>query len=265
MSSKTLEKYQLSDLLGVMSALRDKDKGCAWSIEQTWQSLTEHTIEEAYELVDAIENHATDAVDAVKYELADLLNQVVFYAQIAKEQALFDFEDIVDALTQKLIARHPDVFAKGNIKDVEALERQWLDIKRRERGKLNSELDGIALNLPALTIAKKMQTRASGVGFDWQKIEDVFAKLESEVSELKEVLLHDQEKAQEELGDLLFSCVNLARHLKADPEALMRQANQKFARRFRGVEAALKAQDRSMLDTDADELNRLWELQKQAE
>ncbi|MDA0910276.1 MAG: nucleoside triphosphate pyrophosphohydrolase [Proteobacteria bacterium] len=262
MSSKTLEKYQLTDLLEVMSALRDKDKGCAWSLEQTWQSLTEHTIEEAYELVDAIENHATDAV---KYELADLLNQVVFYAQIAKEQAVFDFEDIVDALTQKLIARHPDVFAKGNIKDVEALERQWLDIKRRERGKLNSELDGIALNLPVLTIAKKMQTRASGVGFDWQKIEDVFAKLESEVSELKEVLLHDQEKAQEELGDLLFSCVNLARHLKADPEMLMRQANQKFARRFRGVEATLKAQDRNMLDTDADELNRLWELQKQAE
>ncbi|WP_192483586.1 MULTISPECIES: nucleoside triphosphate pyrophosphohydrolase [Cysteiniphilum] len=262
MSSKTLDKYQLTDLLEVMSALRDRDKGCAWSLEQTWQSLTEYTIEEAYELVDAIENHATDAV---KYELADLLNQVIFYAQIAKEQSLFDLEDIVDALTQKLIVRHPDVFAKGNIKDVEALERQWLDIKRRERGKLNSELDGIALNLPALTIAKKMQTRASGIGFDWQKIEDVFAKLESEVDELKEVLLHDQHKAQEELGDLLFSCVNLARHLKADPEALMRQANQKFARRFRGVEAVLKAQDRSMLDTDADELNRLWELQKQAE
>ncbi len=262
MSSKTLDKYQLTDLLEVMSALRDKDKGCAWSLEQTWQSLTEYTIEEAYELVDAIENQSTDAV---KYELADLLNQVIFYAQIAKEQSLFDLEDIVDALTQKLIARHPDVFARGNIKDVEALERQWLDIKRRERGKLNSELDGVALNLPALTIAKKMQIRASGVGFDWQKIEDVFAKLESEVSELKEVLLHDQEKAQEELGDLLFSCVNLARHLKADPEALMRQANQKFARRFRGVEAALKAQDRSMLKTDADELNRLWELQKQAE
>lgn len=262
MSSKTLDKYQLTDLLEVMSALRDKDKGCAWSLEQTWQSLTDYTIEEAYELVDAIENQSTDAV---KYELADLLNQVIFYAQIAKEQSLFDLEDIVDALTQKLIARHPDVFARGNIKDVEALERQWLDIKRRERGKLNSELDGVALNLPALTIAKKMQIRASGVGFDWQKIEDVFAKLESEVSELKEVLLHDQEKAQEELGDLLFSCVNLARHLKADPEALMRQANQKFARRFRGVEAALKAQDRSMLKTDADELNRLWELQKQAE
>lgn len=262
MSSKTLEKYQLSDLLKVMSALRDKDEGCAWSLEQTWQSLTEHTIEEAYELVDAIENHSSDAV---KYELADLLNQVVFYAQIAKEQAQFDFEDIVDALTQKLIARHPDVFAKGNIKDVEALERQWLDIKRHERGKLNSELDGIALNLPALTVAKKIQTRASGVGFDWQKIEDVFTKLESEMGELKEVLLHDQGKAEEELGDLLFSCVNLARHLKADPEALMRQANQKFARRFRGVETALKAQDRSMLEADADELNRLWELQKQAE
>ncbi|WP_440616238.1 nucleoside triphosphate pyrophosphohydrolase [Cysteiniphilum sp. 6C5] len=260
MSSKTLAKYQLSDLLDVMSALRDKNEGCAWSLAQTWQSLTEYTIEEAYELVDAIDNNSSEAV---KYELADLLNQVVFYAQIAKEQALFEFGDIVDALARKLIERHPDVFDKGNIKDVETLEQQWLDIKRRERGKLNSELDGIALNLPALTVAKKMQIRASGVGFDWQKIEDVFDKLESEVDELKEVLLHDQQKAQDELGDLLFSCVNLARHLKADPEMLMRQANQKFARRFRGVEAALKAQDLNMLDVDADELNRLWELQKQ--
>ncbi|WP_440682801.1 nucleoside triphosphate pyrophosphohydrolase [Cysteiniphilum halobium] len=261
MSFKVLDKYQVTDLLDVMSALRDKDTGCAWSLEQSWQSLTQYTIEEAYELVDAIENHS---VDAVKYELADLLNQIVFYAQIAKEQALFDFGDIVDSLTKKLIERHPDVFAKGNIKDVEALERQWLDMKRYERGKLKSELDDIALNLPALTIAKKIQTRASGVGFDWHKTEDVFAQLESEVQELKEVLF-DQEKAQEELGDLFFSCVNLARHLKADPEALMRQANQKFARRFRGVESALKEQNRSMLDVDADELNRLWTLQKQFE
>lgn len=261
MSSEVLDKYQLTDLLDVMSALRDKGTGCAWSLEQSWQSLTEHTIEEVYELVDAIENQSADAV---KYELADLLNQIVFYAQIAKEQMLFDFGDIVDALTQKLIKRHPDVFAKGNIKDVEALERQWLTIQRRERGKLKSELDGIALNLPALTVAKKMQIRASGVGFDWQKIEDVFAKVESEVHELKDVLLHDQEKAKEELGDLLFSCVNLARHLKVDPERLMRQANQKFSKRFRGVESALKAQNRSMLDADADELNILWELQKQS-
>ncbi len=256
MSSK---QYQLSDLLHVMATMRDKDKGCAWTIEQTWRTLTEYTIEEAYELVDAIEHHTTDFV---KYELADLLNQIVFYVQIAKEEGLFDFDDIVDALTKKLIARHPNVFAAGQIKEVEALEKEWLEIKRKERGRGQSELDGIALNMPAMLVAKKMQTRAASVGFDWHSIEDVFARLESEVEELKEVLLCDQKKAEEELGDLLFTCVNLARHLKADPEALMRQANHKFSTRFRGIEGALKQQNRSMLDANADELDALWEQQK---
>lgn len=256
MSSK---KYQLIDLLDVMEAMRNQNTGCAWTRQQNWQSLTEHTIEESYELVDAIES---DTPEAVKYELADLLNQIIFYAQIAKEDELFDFNDIVDALTKKLIERHPDVFAQGQVKDVDVLETQWLQIKRRERQHHQSELDGIALNLPALTRAKKIQTRAAAVGFDFQKLEDVFAKLKSKMLELKEVLAVDRVKAQQELGDLMFSCVDLARHLKADPEALMRQANQQFSKRFQGVETTLKQRRRTIAETTVNELNILWELQK---
>ena len=256
MTSKT---YQLDDLLHVMATMRDLQKGCAWTRAQTWESLTEYTIEESYELVDAVENHDDSAV---KYELADVLNQVVFYAQIAKERHLFDFHSVVDVLTKKLINRHPDVFAEGHLQNVEALEKQWQQIKRQEQGERQSELDGIAYNLPALTIAKKLQIRASVVGFDWQKIESVLAKLEREVVELKEVLMINQEKAQEELGNLMFSCVNLARHLKVDPEALMRRANKKFEKRFRGMETELKQQNRKISSLQPEELEVLWEEQK---
>ncbi|WP_116963624.1 nucleoside triphosphate pyrophosphohydrolase [Fastidiosibacter lacustris] len=251
--------YPLSDLLHVMQVMRDEEKGCAWTRSQTWYSLTEHTLEEAYELVDAIEHK--NAID-VKYELADLLNQVIFYAQIAKEQKLFDFNDIVHVLTDKLIRRHPDVFGDGQIREIELLEKQWQQIKQKERGERQSELDEIALNLPALSMAKKLQMRASAVGFDWDNIEDVFDKLVSEVNELKQVLKVDEKKAQEELGDLMFSCVNLARHLKADPEMLLRGANKKFERRFRGIEIALKEKKRHIRDVSLDELNALWEAQK---
>ena len=252
--------YQLADLLQTMSVMRDSQKGCAWTKLQTWSSLTEYTLEEVYELVDAIENKNT--LD-VKYELADLLNQVVFYAQIAKENKQFDFNDIIHVLTEKLIHRHPNVFADGKIQNVEALEKQWHEIKRKERDNIEqSELDNIALNLPALTMANKLQKKASNIGFDWDNIKDVFDKLVSEVSELEEVLLTDQERAQEELGDLMFSCVNLARHLKVDPESLMRRANKKFEQRFRGLEMALKTQGIDIKKATTQQLNELWEAQK---
>ncbi len=242
--------------------------GCAWTKAQTFKSLTEHTLEEAYELVDAIEKND---MDELKGELADLLNQIVFYAQIAKEKQLFNFDDVINHLTDKLIRRHPDVFAQGNVQDVEALEKQWQEIKQQERlakkkktdQNKHSLLDDIAINLPALSMANKLQTRAASVGFDWENITDVMAKLESEVVELQEALA-EENRAQilEELGDLMFSCVNLSRHLKADPEKVMRQANRKFKKRFQAMEQIVDAKKKSLKTISAAEFEILWQKQK---
>ena len=254
--------FTLEHLLEVMEKMRDSSHGCAWTRGQDWQTLTEHTLEESYELIDAIDKG--NKAD-IKGELADLLNQVVFYCQLAKEEGSFDIYEVIDYLTDKLIKRHPDVFADGEITDIKALEAQWHKIKRVERQQKNDDnnslLDTIASIFPAMIKAKKIQQRASSIGFDWDDINDVFAKLKSEVSEL-EAVLEDKDDAVEELGDLMFSCVNLARHLGVDPERVMRLANDKFTKRFKGLEKEAHRQGAALYDLDSEALEALWIKQK---
>lgn len=266
MSSNPARKYTLNDLLKIMEQLRHNE-GCSWVKAQTLKTLNAHLLEEAYELVDVIENQCTQ--NDLLGELADLLNLIIFYSEIAKEQGLFNFETIIDHLAKKLIRRHPDVFDNGKLRDIDALEKQWQIIKQKERdqqakqsGKHDTSVfDEIATNLPALSMANKLQLRVSSIGFDWDNIADVMAHLVSEVNELQEVL-SDRTKALEELGDLMFSCVNLSRHLKADPEEVLRQANQKFKQRFQGVEAALSQKNISPESASLEELEQLWQQQK---
>jgi len=269
MSFNKPQKYKLNDLLDIMAKMR-QSKGCPWVKAQTLKTLTAHMLEEAYELVDVVENQCLE--NALIGELADLLNLIIFYAEIAKEQDLFDFDTIIDHLAKKLIRRHPDVFANGKLQSIDALEKQWQMIKQKERdqtakqaGKTAASVfDEIAVNLPALSMANKLQLRVSSIGFDWDNIADVMAHLVSEVNELQEVLL-DPQQAIEELGDLMFSCVNLSRHLKADPEQVLRQANKKFKQRFQGVEAALSQNNTSAENASLEELERLWQQEKTKE
>ncbi len=266
--------YDISDLLAIMRSMRDKESGCAWTQGQSFDSLTVHTLEEAYELVNSIEKRD---YDELKGELGDLLNQIIFYAEIAKENQLFDFADIVDFLSKKLIARHPDVFADGKVDDYDELEKQWQLLKRKEREKkaqkkANASLDNmsiledIAENLPSLSYAQKLQTRAQSVGFDWKNTADVLQVLKAEITELEEAIkVGDIKEMHEELGDVVFSCVNLSRHLKADAEQLLRQANSKFKRRFMGVESALKEKGIAIETADLDLMEALWQLQKEHE
>jgi ATP diphosphatase len=259
------KKDKLQKLLNVMETMRNGDPSCAWTKAQTWHSLVRHTIEEAYEVAYSIEQNSTDDVKA---ELADLLNQVIFYAQIAKEEGLFDFYDVIECLTEKLIKRHPNVFLNDHENDIELLEKKWEEIKKNERKEkgLISILDDIVPNLPALSIANKLQVRASSVGFDWSEKEDVFKQLKSEVLELEEALVQDNhDEILKETGDILFACVNLIRHLKADPEQVMRQANDKFQRRFRFIEESLKNNHQSLKETSIDEMEKLWQKAKEIE
>lgn len=226
-----------------MATLRDPEKGCPWDREQSWASLTRHTLEEAYEVADAA--RAGDP-DALRNELGDLLFQVVFYAQIASEQASFDFESVASGLADKLIARHPHVFASENQPDKDTLARQWEEQKAQERGlgsENPSELDGVPRALPALSRAQKLQKRASRVGFDWADSKAVLEKLEEESSEFMEAIrAGDRGGIREELGDLLFTLVNVSRHLEQDAETALQEANEKFERRFRAMETVRRSQ-----------------------
>ena len=260
----SLEK-EITELINVMAQMRDPNKGCAWTREQTYQSLTRHTIEEAYEVADSIER---GAYDELKGEVADLLNQVIFYSRIAEESGNFDFEAVVRHLKQKLIDRHPDVFSTQNNLSVSHLERQWETIKKQERARHKVEssesiLNDLAYNLPALSIAKKLQTRAASVGFDWAKQSEVLAKLESEVIELEEAFTQkDKVAVLDEVGDVMFSCVNLIRHLREDPEQVMRQSCRKFESRFRALETILELQDMSVEDANILQLEEAWKQAK---
>jgi ATP diphosphatase len=223
----------LDRLLAVMAALRHPAKGCPWDLEQDFHTIAPHTIEEAYEVVETIE--AGD-LGALKDELGDLLFQVVFYAQLAKERGLYDFNVIAAAIADKMIRRHPNVFADRKVADAKAQTEAWEDGKARERGAA-SALDGVARTLPALTRAAKLQKRAARIGFDWPKAEPVLTKIAEEVVELEQAMKRGRQRAvAEEMGDLLFTCVNLARKLDLDPETVLRRANRKFERRFRAVE-----------------------------
>ena len=258
--------YSLDDLLYLMSRLRDPDGGCPWDLEQSFKSITPSTIEEAYELVDAIN---ADHPKQIKEELGDLLFQVVFYAQMGKECGWFNFNDIVDVLTDKLVRRHPHVFPSGDLHarfdhevSVEDVKQQWEAIKQTERADKQQHrvLDDIPQALPALNRAQKIQKRLARVGFDWSDTAPVIAKLREEIDELERAIDNrDKANMHEELGDILFSCVNVARHLKIDAETALADSNRKFTRRFNQVEERLAGQGKTPETATLEEMDALWE------
>ncbi|WP_283646157.1 nucleoside triphosphate pyrophosphohydrolase [Marinovum algicola] len=253
-------------LLEIMRRLRDPEAGCPWDIEQDFSTIAPYTIEEAYEVADAIERQDWGEL---KGELGDLLFQSVFHAQMAQEAGLFDFDDVANTMSDKMVARHPHVFgAESRDKSPEQQTRDWEAIKAAERAEKAQKgaLDGVAVGLPALLRAFKLQKRAARVGFDWPETEQVLDKIAEEARELVEARESlPQDKVEEEMGDLLFVMANLARHLAVDPEAALRRANAKFTRRFKSIEAALAAQGRSTADSDLDEMDALWDAAKAAE
>jgi len=262
MTKPPLPTSDLDGLLQLMARLRSKEDGCPWDVEQTFASIAPHTIEEAYEVADAID-HGDMA--HLKDELGDLLFQVVFYAQMAKEQGDFDFHDITAAITDKMIRRHPHVFgSQSGIDDAEAQTVNWETLKAEERktkadGKHHGALDDVSHGLPALMRAAKLQKRAARVGFDWPDVQPVFDKLHEESAELEaEIESGDTEAMEHEVGDLLFTCVNLARKLNIDPETALRRANGRFETRFGHIERTLWGAGRSVEETVLDELDRLW-------
>ncbi|PID36951.1 MAG: nucleoside triphosphate pyrophosphohydrolase [Rhodobacterales bacterium] len=251
-------KGGIARLVTIMERLRDPETGCPWDIEQTFASVAPHTIEEAYEVADAIER---EAWDELKGELGDLLFQSVFHAQMAKDAGLFDFDDVANAIADKMVARHPHVFGdESRDKSAEQQVRDWESIKAQERGNAGA-LDGVARGLPALLRAYKLQKRAARVGFDWPDISGVLDKLMEEAREVSEA--RDPAHIEEEIGDLLFSMANLSRHMDVDPEAALRAANAKFIRRFGAVEAGLAAKGKRPQDATLAEMDALWEAAKQ--
>ena len=251
-------------LLAIMARLRDPQRGCPWDREQTWLSIAPHTIEEAYELADAVRQ---DDPSLVRDELGDLLFQVVFQSRIAQEQGLFDFDAVADAISDKLERRHPHVFGAAPIGSAAEQTVAWERHKAAERqaeGKPDGVLDGVTLGLPALTRAAKLGRRAAAVQFDWSGPGDVLGKVHEECIELQGALAGgDRDHVAEELGDLLFSVAQLARHLGADPEAALRAANAKFERRFRRMEAILAEHGRTPREASQAELEALWARAKQ--
>ena len=255
----------VDELIAVMARLRDPERGCAWDLEQDFRSIAPFTLEEAYEVVDAIERG--DMGD-LRDELGDLLLQVVFHARMAEEAGAFDFADVARAIRDKMVRRHPHVFGDARVEDAGALKRLWEAEKARERAERSaargeareaapSALDGVARSLPALVRAAKVQGRAARVGFDWPDAAPVHAKV---LEELEEVRAADTPDAvEDELGDLLFSVVNLARHLGADPEAALRRASAKFERRFRAVERLAAARGARLDALALDGLDALWD------
>jgi len=265
-----MKSIKIEKLLNIMEQLRDPEGGCPWDRKQTFESIVSHTIEEAYEVADAIEQKD---FNELKGELGDLLFQVVFYAQLAKEQNLFEFQDIIDTLSEKLIRRHPHVFSSAEFADEQAVDANWEAEKEKERAlkaqsdnKAESVLDNIPLALPALNRAYKIQKRCANVGFDWKTLPPVVDKIKEEIDEvLFEVQrddLNDQQRQvriEDELGDLLFANVNLVRHLHCNPEKVLRQANHKFEKRFRLVELAVLKQGKQMSDCSLEELEDIWQ------
>lgn len=262
--------YTLQDLLHLMARLRDPQYGCPWDVKQNYASIVPHTLEEAYEVADAIER---GDFDDLKGELGDLLFQVVYYSQLAREEGRFEFDGVIDGITAKLIRRHPHVFPTGDLYapletprlSDEQVKQRWEEIKNQERASKSaapeqlSLLDDVPAVLPALSRAAKLQKRASQVGFDWPAALPVVDNVREELDEVLEAMAdNDAEGIAEEVGDLLFAAVNLARHLKIDPENALRAANNKFERRFRFIEQALRQTQRPMEDCTLEEMDALW-------
>jgi ATP diphosphatase len=256
-------------LIEIMAALRDPKTGCPWDVQQDFGSIAPYTIEEAYEVADAIERG--DLLD-LKDELGDLLLQVVFHARMAQEQGAFDFDDVVEAITSKMVRRHPHVFGDARGADAEAVRASWEAIKRAEKaerhaargtgsqdGEVASVLSGVPVALPALTRAEKLSRKAAAVGFDWPEPAQVIAKIREELAEVEHAMAAGERAAvEDEVGDLLFAVTNLARHLDVDAEKALRGTNAKFERRFRSVEAALSARGRGPGEASLDEMEALW-------
>ncbi len=256
---------EIDNLLQLMSRLRDPHGGCPWDLEQGYDTIVAHTIEEAYEVADAI---ARGDRASLKDELGDLLFQVVFYAQLAREEGIFDFAEVAAAITDKMIRRHPHVFGDANYQNAAEQTAAWERIKAAERGQAAaSALDGVTLGLPALTRAVKLQRKAAQVGFDWSELRPVLAKIREELEELEQELDAGAEQGavEDELGDVLFACANLARHMNVDPETALRGTNRKFERRFRRVESWLSDQGRVPAQSTLEEMDALWERAKQEE
>jgi len=250
------------ELLNLMSRLRHPEDGCPWDVKQDFTSLIPYVIEEAYEVVDAIERND---LDDLRSELGDLLLQVVFHAQIAEERGLFNFEQVSAGICEKLIRRHPHVFSDTVFKSDQERHEAWEKAKadeRQEKGKTpkqNSVLSGVAGSLPALIECEKIQDRAARHGFDWPDIEPVFAKVQEELKEVKEAWQSgDQAHISEEIGDLLLVTVNLARHLKVNPEMALKHSTKKFSKRFHYIEQQVEASGRNMIDCELTELDAYW-------
>lgn len=264
--------YNITDLLRVMQCLRDPESGCPWDLAQNFQTIVPSTLEECYELADAIER---EDYPHVADELGDVLFQVVFYARLGEEQAMFDFGQVVDGLVKKLLRRHPHVFANGDLETVVGatvsaaqVGKSWEAIKAEERQQREQKgtLDDVPVSLPALSRAQKVQKRAANAGFDWPDVAPVMDKLYEEMSELKQAIANGTvEQQEDELGDLLFSCVNMARHLDIDAQRSLRSATRKFERRFTRVEEQARELGRSLDDFSHGELDALWENAKKSQ
>lgn len=258
-------------LIEIMARLRSPDGGCPWDVEQTFATIAPYTIEEAYEVADAIER---DALDELPDELGDLLLQVVFHAQMAREADLFEFADVANRIGDKMVRRHPHVFGAVDVSTPATVKTNWEDIKAAEKAESGrrpvSALDDVPTALPALVRAEKLQKRAARVGFDWPDAADVLDKIEEEIGELRKEMAASESAGSanagpdrvagigEEIGDLLFALVNLARRLDVDAETALRAANAKFTRRFRFIERSLADRDRNPKDATLDEMDALW-------
>ncbi len=265
----------ITRLQEIMAKLRDPETGCKWDIKQNFQTIAPYVIEEAYEVVDAINN---GDMDELRDELGDLLLQVIFHSRIAEEDGIFNFNDVAGAVADKMINRHPHIF-NVNSKDnsdikIKQIRQNWEDIKAKERqakvkdkSQLTSAIDGVAMALPSLMRAEKLTKRAASVGFDWTKADDIFAKIEEEIAELRQEikLSASKERLRDELGDLLFCMANLARHLNIDAEESLRDANAKFSRRFKAMEEILHLKDERLSSKSLDEMEKLWQIVKHNE
>lgn len=250
--------HPITSLLEIMAQLRNPNGGCPWDLEQNFTTIAPYTIEEAYEVADAI---ARENLVDLKEELGDLLLQVVFHAQMAKEQSAFDFEDVVTAIRDKMVRRHPHVFAQADIADADAQTVSWEKIKEEERKskRRTRALADVPTALPALMRAQKLQSRAARVGFDWPDTRGVIDKIKEELAEVEEAIASaDAVHTAEELGDLLFAVTNLARFVKADAETALRDANQKFIRRFEAMEDAIHTEGKQLQDLSLAEMETLW-------
>lgn len=259
---------QIDSLLEVMARLRAPEGGCPWDREQTFATIAPYTVEEAYEVADAIER---GAMTELREELGDLLFQVVFHARLAEEMNHFDFADVVETVVEKMIRRHPHVFGNEEVADAEAQTAAWEAQKAREREAKagdapGSALDGVAVALPALTRAEKLQKRAARVGFDWPDAQGALEKVREETEEIAEEMARgDTDALHAEIGDLLFACVNLARLSGIDAETALKGANAKFDRRFRAVEATLAREGKAIADCSLEEMDAAWERVKRGE